>query len=117
MDLADEFADPSRRITEIRRIIDASAVPRARLWDFFLNSRADFEHALAERMNRRPTDHIVQITVGIALDIFYRVDEQWKGDHDKDFRVLFREALESLSTSEIVVPRMRAGKTKRSRST
>ncbi|GAB3631869.1 hypothetical protein GCM10027421_12220 [Microbacterium shaanxiense] len=117
MDLADEFADPSRRITEIRRIIDASAVPRARLWDFFLNSRADFEHALAERMNRQPTDHVVQITVGIALDIFYRVDEHWKGDHEKDYRVLFREALMSLSNAEIVVPRMPATRAKRPRST
>lgn len=107
LDLADEFADPSRRITEIRRIIDASAVPRARLWDVFLNSRADFEHALAERMNHQPTDHVVQITAGIALDIFYRVDEQWKGDHEKNYGVLFREALTSLSIAQIVVPRMR----------
>lgn len=113
LDLADEFADPSRRITEIRRIIDAAAVPRARLWDFFLNSRADFEHALAERMNLQPTDHIVQITVGIALDIYYRVDEQWKGHHDKDYGVLFREALESLSDAEIVLPRLPAERRKR----
>ncbi|GAB3598614.1 TetR family transcriptional regulator [Microbacterium tumbae] len=106
LDLADEFADPARRITEIRRIIDASAVPRARLWDVFLDSRAEFETALAERMGLAPTDHAVQISVGIALDIFYRVDEQWKGDHDKDYRVLFREALASLGSTEIVMPRL-----------
>jgi AcrR family transcriptional regulator len=104
LDLADDFADPDRRITEIRRIIDASAVPRARLWDFFLDSRADFEAALAERMGREPTDHSVQVTVGVALDIFYRVDEQWKGDHGQDYRDLFREALASLRTTTIILP-------------
>lgn len=107
LDLAGEFADPSRRITEIRRIIDVSAVPRARLWDLFLDSRADFERALAERMNLQPTDHLVQITAGVALDIFYRVDEEWKGHHDRDYLSLFREALESLSSTEIIVPRVR----------
>ncbi len=104
--MADDFADPARRITEIRRIIDVSAVPRARLWDYFLNSRADFEAALAERMGLAPTDHSVQITVGIALDIFYRVDDQWKGDHTKDYRILFRDALASLATTPIIVPKL-----------
>jgi AcrR family transcriptional regulator len=109
LDIADDFADPARRIPEIRRIIDASAVPRARLWDFFLDSRADFEAALAERMGREPTDHSVQVTVGVALDIFYRVDEQWKGDHRKDYRVLFREALASLHAATIILPTLPAG--------
>ena len=104
LDLADQFSDPSRRIPDMRRIIDASAVPRARLWDIFLDSRADFEAALAERMGLPPHDAAVQISAGIALDIFYRVDEQWKGDHDKDYRVLFRDALETLATSPIVLP-------------
>ncbi|MEN0024742.1 MAG: helix-turn-helix domain-containing protein [Microbacterium sp.] len=104
LDLADQFSDPSRRIPDIRRIIDASAVPRARLWDIFLDSRAEFEAALAERMGLSQHDHAVQISAGIALDIFYRVDEQWKGDHEKDYRVLFRDALASLSTSPIVLP-------------
>jgi hypothetical protein len=72
----------------------------------FLDSRAEFESALAERMGLSPTDHAVQISVGIALDIFYRVDEQWKGDHDKDYRVLFREALASLNSTEIVLPHL-----------
>jgi AcrR family transcriptional regulator len=106
LDLADELADPARRIPEIRRIIDASAVPRARLWDVFLDSRADFEAALAERMHLEPTDPTVQITIGIALDVFYRVDEQWKGDHRKDYRVLFREAVASLRATSIMLPRL-----------
>lgn len=104
LDLAEEFADPARRIPEIRRIIDASAVPRARLWDIYLASRADFEAALAERLGLSATDHSVQITIGIALDLFYRVDEQWKGDRHTDYRVLFRQALTSLREATIVLP-------------
>jgi AcrR family transcriptional regulator len=102
--LADKFSDSDRRIPEIRRIIDASAVPRARLWDIYLSSRADFEVALAERMGKEPTDHSVQVTVGIALDLFYRVDEQWKGDHRTDYPTLFREALTSLREATIILP-------------
>lgn len=104
LDLADAYADPSKRIAEIRRIVDASAVPRARLWDVFLASRADFEAALAERMHLAPTDHSVQMTAGITLDVFARVDERWKGDHRKDYRDLIREALASLPTTTIILP-------------
>lgn len=104
LDLADAFVDPAKRITEIRRIVDASAVPRARLWDVLLDRRADFEAALADRMQLPPSDHSVQVSAGIALDVFARVDEQWKGDHSKDYRGLLRDALTSLPTTSIVLP-------------
>jgi AcrR family transcriptional regulator len=104
LDLAEAYADPAKRIPEIRRIVDASAVPRARLWDVFLDSRADFEAALAERMHLDPSDHSVQVTAGIAIDVFARVDEQWKGDHRKDYPVLVREAIASLPETRIVLP-------------
>lgn len=110
LDLADELADDDRRIPEIRRIIDASAVPRARLWDIFLSSRADFEAALAERMGTDPSDQDVQVTVGITLDVFYRVDEQWKGDHSKDYRVLLRDALASLRQANFILPTVPEGR-------
>jgi AcrR family transcriptional regulator len=108
LDMADDFADPERRIPEIRRIIDVTAVPRARLWDYSLNSRADFEAALAERMDLEPTDNRVRIAVGVALDVFHRVDDQWKADNSKDYRLLFREALESLQETPITLPRLPA---------
>jgi AcrR family transcriptional regulator len=105
MEVADHYADPARRIPEIRRLVDASAVPRARLWDHFLQSRADFEDALAERMDLLPTDPSVQATAGFALDVFARVDQEWKGDHQKDYRVLMNEALQALPEVRIVLPR------------
>ncbi len=83
-------------------MIEASEVPWALPWDFFLYRRADFEAALAEQMGLSPTDHSAQITVGIALDIFYRSDDQWKGIHLMDYRVLFRETLASLRTTTII---------------
>jgi AcrR family transcriptional regulator len=108
LDLYDDFADPDRRIVEIRRIIDSAAVPRARLWDLFLSSRADFEAALADRMGLSHTDYGVQISVGIVLDIVYRVDDQWKGDPQKDYRVLVREALNALADTAFVLPALPA---------
>ncbi|BDZ48860.1 hypothetical protein GCM10025867_11010 [Frondihabitans sucicola] len=104
LDLGDDYADPSRRIPEIRRILDSSPVPRARVWDVLLQSRADLEAALAERMGLPATDHSVQISAGIALDVFYRVDEERKSGDREDYRALFREALASLSTTTIVLP-------------
>jgi AcrR family transcriptional regulator len=104
LDCAEAYADPARRITEIRRIVDTAAVPRARLWDVFLASRADFEAALAERMGLDPADRSVQVTAGIALDVFAQVDERWKGDHGKDYRLLIRDAIASLPLATIVLP-------------
>lgn len=109
LDLADELVDDDRRIPQIRRIIDTSAVPRARLWDVFLSSRADFEAAIAERMGKDPGDQDVKVTAGITLDVFYRVDEEWKGDHTKDYRALLRDALASLRQASFVLPALPEG--------
>jgi AcrR family transcriptional regulator len=104
LDLARDYSDPERRIPQIRAILDATPVPRARLWDLFLSSRAEFEAALGERMGLPPSDHAVQLAAGITLDVFYRVDEQWKGDRRRDYPDLIREAIESLGETRVLLP-------------
>ena len=85
-------------------MIEASEVPWALPWDFFLYRRADFEAALAEQMGLSPTDHSAQITVGIALDIFYRSGSLvFGGGHvvRVDVRVISATSATSSSVSSV----------------
>lgn len=106
MDQATEFSRPDRRIADMRRIIDAHPVPRARLWDLILQSRAGFEAAVAERMSLSPTATAVQVTVGFAFDLISVVDLRWKSDHAQNYAALLREAIEERQAVAFVVPRL-----------
>lgn len=106
LDQAAAFADPSHRIVEMRRIIDNSPVPRARLWDLLLQSRTDFEQALAERMGLPADDAAVVGSAGLAMDLIYVVDERWKKDRSQSYAVLLREAIDDLQRASLVRPRL-----------
>lgn len=101
---AEQFGDPALRIPELRRVIDAAPVPRARLWDLVLQSRADFEGVLAERMGLPADDISVRFTAGITLDVFQVVDEERKRDPHRDYADVVRRVLERLQAANLLLP-------------
>lgn len=106
----ERFDDPALLITEIRRVVDAAPVPRARLWDYTLNSRADLEEAIAERMNQPSTALAVRASAGMAFEIVQLVDDERKRRGAEASSVaLLSEVLDGLSHADIVQPALPAG--------
>ena len=58
------FDDAGSRISEMRRLVDAAAVPRAKLWDRFRTLREDLEKVIADRMGRDADDLSVRVDGG-----------------------------------------------------
>ena len=71
---AASFDDAGSRISEMRRLVDAAAVPRAKLWDRFRTLREELENVIADRMGRDAGDLSVRATAGLMLDLFHLVD-------------------------------------------
>jgi AcrR family transcriptional regulator len=100
----DSFQDV-QRFSELRHVIDISPVPRARVWDVFMQSRADLEKELAARMGRADDDVLVLMTARTTLAIFELVAERWwAGDHAVPRAELLNEVLRSIEASGIVLP-------------
>jgi AcrR family transcriptional regulator len=97
------FDDAGRRIAEMRRLVDAAAVPRAKLWDRFRTLREDLETVIADRMGREAGDLSVRATAGLMLDLFHLLDRTT--DHDRTRREVMVELLRDLPTSTLVIPR------------
>jgi AcrR family transcriptional regulator len=72
-----ETVEDNERFAAIRRIIDVSPVPRARLWDIVVQSRSDFELALAERLDRPADDLVVLMTAGMTFQVWEIAGEKW----------------------------------------
>ena len=77
------FDEAGSRIAEMRRLVDAAAVPRAKLWDRVRTLREDLEQAIADRMGRDASDLAVRVTAGLVLDLFHLLD---RGTHDERTR-------------------------------
>jgi AcrR family transcriptional regulator len=97
------FDDAGSRIAEMRRQVDAAAVPRAKLWDRFRTLREDLETLLAERMGRDAGDLSVRMTAGLMLDLFHLLDRTT--DDERTRREVMVELLRDLPTATLVVPR------------
>jgi AcrR family transcriptional regulator len=72
-----ESVEDNERFAAIRRIIDVSPVPRARLWDIVVQARSDFELALAERMGRPADDLVVLMSAGMTFQVWEIAGEKW----------------------------------------
>lgn len=97
------FDDAGSRIAEMRRLVDAAAVPRAKLWDRFRTLREDLENVIADRMGRDAGDLSVRATAGLMLDLFHMLDRGTDGERKR--REVMADLLRDLPTSTIVVPR------------
>ena len=97
------FDDAGSRIAEMRRLVDAAAVPRAKLWDRFRTLREDLENVIADRMGRDAGDLSVRATAGLMLDLFHMLDRGTDGERTR--REVMADLLRDQPTSTIVVPR------------
>lgn len=103
-----DMDDGDGRFAALRRIIDKSPVPRARLWDLVAQLRTGFEEAIAERTGRSPSDTSVMLTARVAFAIYELAGETWwAGDHDIPSGDVVAEVLRSIDTMPLVVPRLR----------
>ncbi|HEU4545597.1 MAG TPA: hypothetical protein VFR88_04825, partial [Microlunatus sp.] len=88
---------------DLRRLVDAAAVPRAKLWDRFRTLREDLENVIADRMGRHSDDLSVRATAGLMLDLFHLLDRTAEGERSR--REVMVHLLRDLPTSTIVMPR------------
>lgn len=103
-----ESVQDEQRFTGLRHVIDTAPVPRARLWDILLQSRADLEKELARRMDRPEDDVAVVMTGRTALTIFELVAEKWwAGDHAASRRVALDETLQEIEAAGFTLPASR----------
>jgi AcrR family transcriptional regulator len=100
----DSFHDEPR-FSDLRHIIDISPVPRARLWDVFMQSRAELEAELGRRMGLPEDDLHVQLTARTTITIFEIVAERWwAGDHSTPRTAVLDEVLAAVDAAGIVLP-------------
>jgi AcrR family transcriptional regulator len=93
------------RLAEVRRIVDASPSPRARLWDVMATSRDDLEHALADRLGVPSTDLSVVLTARNAMIVYELAAEAWwAGDHSRDVADVVAEVLAGVRKATISLP-------------
>lgn len=103
--MAIEVDDPDRRISDVRRLLDRTPGPRARLWDHTRTARESLEVAIAERLHADVTDLSVRFTAGIMLETFQLIDEIRKhSNHERSHSEVLDEVLRKLPTTRVVSP-------------
>jgi AcrR family transcriptional regulator len=94
---------------EIRRMVDTSPGPRAKLWDIMATSRVDLEAAVAARMGVPVDDIGVALTSRMAMVVFEMVAEAWwAGDHDRSMDEAVTTMLAQVQSAELLLPRASA---------
>ncbi|WTW98949.1 TetR/AcrR family transcriptional regulator [Streptomycetaceae bacterium NBC_01309] len=97
--------DEDGRIAEIRRIIDAAPVPRARLWDVTDGFHRELTRAIAERLDRPADDPLVTMTAHVTFAVFRIAAETWwDGDHSVASSAVVDGVLRGLSGVVPVIP-------------
>ncbi|WP_025156393.1 TetR/AcrR family transcriptional regulator [Leifsonia aquatica] len=100
-----ESFDDTPRFAELRHVIDVSPVPRARLWDVFMQSRSELEKELGVRMGLPEDDLQVMMTARSAITIFEIVAERWwAGDHTASRADVLDDVLRGLDATGVVFP-------------
>ena len=93
------------RIRALRKVIDVSPSPRARLWDFMVQSQRDLQDALAERVQRDPEDLEVAFTARMVIATWELAGSRWSdGDHRASRTDVVRQVLDELGTIDLVLP-------------
>ncbi|MGV3713073.1 TetR/AcrR family transcriptional regulator [Pseudolysinimonas sp.] len=91
---------------KLRRMIDESPTPRARLWDFVMQQRSGLNEEVARRMGGLPvTDMRVIATAGMASVVHYIVgDRLWEGDGYDHAETMLDEVIAELHAVTPVLP-------------
>jgi AcrR family transcriptional regulator len=104
---ASAFDGADDRIVELRRLVDATAVVRAKLWDRYQTVRQELEAVIADRAGSAPTDLSVRASAGLVLAVMELVDRaRLQGSDPRTHREVVSELLDELSRTEIVVPHL-----------
>lgn len=98
------FADSGVTV-EVRRIVDESASPRAKLWDYMAQSRKDLEEAIAARHDSPAPGIAIALTANMAFGVFELLAESWwAGDHARPISEVVDEMLAQVQGASIVMP-------------
>lgn len=109
LDIARSVDDPDRDFLRVRRLIDSSSVPRARLWDFFLSARDDLAAAIAERHDAPAGELGARATAAMTLELVQIIDEASTRSSPPVSRTqTTRAVLSQLAGSELRLPALRA---------
>lgn len=102
--------DGDGRFAALRRIIDTSPVPRAKLWDFVTQLRTDLEVAIAERTGLPGDDLFVVMTARTAFVVYEIAGETWwDGDHGLPAGPIIDGVLARLRDLPLVIPAPASG--------
>lgn len=89
----------------LRRIIDDTPGPRARLWDFVMQARATLEEEVAARLDRPVDDMLVLVTAHSAESAHYLAAERmWDGDGTLVAEEVLDEVLHGMHTVAPILP-------------
>ena len=94
----------TERVAEVRRIVDNSPSPRAKLWDVMATSRNDLERAIADRLDLAADHLTVMLTARMTMVVYELAAEAWwAGDHSRPIGAVVQEVLQRLQASASVV--------------
>jgi len=103
-DALESVVDDPRHVA-LRKIIDETPAPRARLWDIAAEARGSLEAALAERMTLPVNDLRVTMAARIALQVFEIAAEAcWSADHCDSRADVLNDILTRLADLELILP-------------
>lgn len=93
------------RLAEVRRIVDATPGPRAKLWDIMMTSRESLEHAVGERIGV-PGDAMTAVLTARMTMVVYELAAEawWAGDHDRPVGEVIEEVLAEVQAASVSVP-------------
>lgn len=97
--------DAGAPLADLRRMIDESAGPRARVWDVYRELRVALEAAVCERAEWPPGSLSARMTAGITLEVLQVVDESSRrGGRQRSYVETVREVLAELPATDLVTP-------------
>ena len=93
------------RVAHVRRIVDSTPGPRAKLWDVMMTSRDRLEHALGERMDLAPDHLSVVLTARTTMMVYELAAEAWwAGEHSRPITEVVAETLTAVQAASVVMP-------------
>lgn len=97
--------DAGAPLAQLRRLIDESAAPRARVWDVYRDLRVELEAAICERIDWEPGSLPARMTAGLTLEVLQVVDEaSRRGGAQRSYVETTREVLAQLPDTSLVAP-------------
>jgi len=90
----------------MRRILDESPIPRARLWDDLAAVRARLAELIATRTGRSPGDIDVVLTARTAILLLETAADMWRfGNDDRPSRQIVVDLYAAFHDGRVTVPR------------